>query len=545
VDSPTADPRRRVSGELLLFAALLAAHLLPIWVFPFFPSQDGPGHLALANILRQIDEPDGAVLREYYVHNPGAVPNWFIFAVMSRVLGFLPVPLTEKVVLSAYVLLLPISVRYALRGIAPGAAFLSVLAFPFVYNFALHMGFYNFCISLIGFFFTVGYWWRHRERMGWRSGAVLAALAVATYFCHPVSFVLAFAAILTLAGWRTLLDWKERRPLLPAVRQWVLGPVTAFLPGVVLLLTFLGSRMDSRILAVPLEIKIRHLLFLFGLTSLDPRTTVLALAVAILFAVAALRCLAQRRQILGGGLLLVVAMFLAAYFLAPDSLGGGSLLTPRLNLFPFLGAILWLGTFAWTPRWRRGIQIAAAGIALGFLGVFGQAYARFNDLLAEYLSVLEHVEPDSTLLTLSYAHWGETAEGEMLSFRGAPFLHASGHIAARKRVADLALYEANEDHFPLLYRPDRNPYRHMGAIEGLPPAVDFLTYPQRTGGRVDYVLLWGLSERWRGHPAVGAVVGQLQAAYEPVYTSERGLVRLFRRQGESEKASPAAPSSRN
>ena len=174
--------------------------------------------------------------------------------------------------------------------------------------------------------------------------------------------------------------------------------------------------------------------------------------------------------------------------------------------------------------------------------MFGQAYARFNNLLAEYLTVLEHVEPDRTLLTLSYAHWGETADGQMLSFRCAPFLHASGHIAARKLVADLSLYEANEDHFPLLYRPDRSPYQHMGAIEGLPPTVDFLTYPERTGGRVDYVLLWGLSERWRGHPAVGSVVAQLQAGYEPVFTSERGLVRLFRRQGEIEKVSPSAPS---
>jgi hypothetical protein len=158
--------RSRPSGENLLFWLLLALHLLPVWVYPFIPTQDGPGHQALAFILRQYDLPEAGLLRQYYLPNREALPNWFIFFLMSKALGFVAIPVAEKILLTAYVVLFPVSVRYALRSIDPRAGFLAVLAFPFLYNFTFQMGFFNFCFSLPAFFFAVGFWLRRPERMG-------------------------------------------------------------------------------------------------------------------------------------------------------------------------------------------------------------------------------------------------------------------------------------------------------------------------------------------------------------------------------------------
>ncbi len=533
---PPAAPRRRITGEGLLFAALLILHVAPIWAFRFIPTQDGPGHQALAFILRQYGRPDAGLLRHYYALNREALPNWFIFFLLTRVLRFLAVPVAEKVLLTVYALLLPLSVRYALKGIAQEgsdrAGFLAVLSFPFIYNYTLHMGFFNFCFSLPAFFFTVGYWLRHGERMTPLRTAALALLILWVYFCHPVTLVMTAAALLTLAGWHVLLE----RGAAPAdIRRWLLPPLLALLPAVALMASFVGRRMGSKIDFLPLWEKLKHLAGLYSLASLSHWTPPLAAALALLFYVVACLCLRQRgRRPLEArdGLFLVVLVFLAAYFLAPSEISGGGFVNHRLNLFPFLALILWLGAFDHSERRRRWIQIVATGLAVLFLFVYTRAYVLLNQGLAEIAAAGERMEPDHTFLYLSYAHRGEQPNGRELAFRTEPFLHAGGYIAAEKRLVDLSLYEANEDYFPIYYRPELNPYRHLSVgplgIEQSPPRAEILAYPQRTGGRVDYVLIWGLRQERLGEPDVRKVLDQLAVGFDVVWTGGEGGVTLYR-----------------
>ncbi|HYO15664.1 MAG TPA: hypothetical protein VE685_20900 [Thermoanaerobaculia bacterium] len=537
MDPSSAAPRPRLSPEILLFAALVVLHLVPLWAFPFFPSQDGPAHQETARILREYDEPGAALLRQYYLPNQEALPNWFVFFFLARIFAFLSVPLAEKVLISLYIVFLPVSVRYALRSIDPRAAPLSILSFPFLYNFLFHMGFYNFCFSLAAFFFAVGWWLRHQERLGsWRV-VVLGLLVLWVYFCHPVSLVLAFAVILTLAGWRMLLDVRAGTSLLRSARRWLPGPVIAFLPALVLMASFVGSRMEENVATMPLGVKLQHLVALFSLVSVDRRLLVFSFALSSLFGLMTAWCLARRLRRRGlepaDGLLLAAGVCAAAYLLAPSTLSGGGFLNQRINLFPFFLLILWFGTFEISRRVRWGLRLAAAGISLGMLGLLWPRYAELNDYLAEYVSAGEHIAPDSTVLSLSYAHEGVGPGGRKLAFRLWPFVHATGHIAARKRIVDLSHYQADEDYFPIYFDPALNPFRTMGsnrlAMEGRPPLVDFLAYPERTGGRVDYVLLWQVEAARPDNPRVRAVLRQLAAGYEPVYTSPRGWVRVWRR----------------
>jgi hypothetical protein len=526
---PPAAPRRRISGEGLLFALLLILHVAPIWAFRFFPTQDGPGHQALAFILRQYNRPDAGLLRQYYALNREALPNEFIFFLMNRVLGFLTVPLAEKVLLTLYAILLPLSVRYALRGVSRQAGFLAILSFPFLYNYTLHMGFFNFNFSLPAFFFTVGYWLRHGERMTPLRTAALALLILWVYFCHPVTLVMTAAALLTLAGWRLLLERGA------GFRRWLLPPLLALFPAVALMASFLGRRMGSKIDFLPLWVKLKHLAGLYSLASLSHWTPPLAATLALLFYVLVLLALRQRGKRppeIRDGLLLVVLVFIAAYLLAPSEISGGGFVTHRLNLFPFLALILWLGAFDYSERRRRWIQIAATVLSLLFLLVYVRAYAILNRGLAEIAAAGEHMEPDHTFLYLSFAHKGEQPNHRELAFRTEPFLHAGGYVAAEKRLVDLSLYEANEDYFPIYYRPELNPYRHLSigllGIEGEPPKVEILAYPQRTGGRVDYVLTWGLRPERRGEVGVRKVLDQLAAGYEVAWVGADGLVTLYR-----------------
>ena len=536
-------PSPRPPRETLLFWTLLALHLLPIWIFPFIPTQDGPGHQAVAFILRQFDHPAAGLLRQYYLPNQEALPNWFIFFLMGRVLGFVSVPVAEKILLTAYVLLLPLAARYALRAIDPRAGFLAVLAFPFLYNFMFNMGFFNFCFSLAAFFLAIGYWLKHAERMGPGRTALLALIVLWVYFCHPVTLVVTVAALLTLAGWRMLLDLlaaPERRFAPAAVwrgfRHWLLAPALACLPPLILIASFVLSRAGSRIEMLPMWVKIKHLAGLYSLASLSIWTIPLAIALAILFYAVAALCLRARwgrAPQAGDGLLLAVAVLAVGFFAAPSQLSGGGFVNHRLLLFPFLTLILWFGTFEHPAGRRLGIQIAAAAIALAFLGLFAWEYRQTDRSLSEIVAAGDAIEPDHTFLFLSYAHQGENGKGGRTTFRTWPFVHAGGYIAARKRLVDLSLYEANENYFPLYYRPALNPFLRLApgplGIESRPPEVDLLGYPLRTGGSVDYVLLWGLRDELRGNPKVQAVEAQLAAAYDLIHGTRDGRVLLYKR----------------
>jgi hypothetical protein len=110
-------------------------------------------------------------------------------------------------------------------------------------------------------------------------------------------------------------------------------------------------------------------------------------------------------------------------------------------------------------------------------------------------------------------------------------LFAAGYVAGERGVVDLHNYEARTKYFPFLYREELNPFKHIWKNKSLykMPRVDFLSYPERTGGTVDYVLLWGLREDQRGSEDVHSTMEQLRDGYELIHESERKWMKLFRR----------------
>ncbi|MBM3213805.1 hypothetical protein FJZ36_02670, partial [Candidatus Poribacteria bacterium] len=279
--------------ENALFVLLIAAHLVPIWAFRYFPTQDGGEHLNNANILRRYFTAEGAHFREYFVLNLRPDPNWSGHLVLAALLTVLPAILAEKLFVSAYIVLLPVSARYALRAIRPDAGWLAVLAFPFILNFLLHMGFYNFAFSLPAFFLVVGYWMLHKECIGFRETVVFTGLSLALYFTHPVTYVMASVLVVAAGLGFTL----QHACLMAGTRQWharalwqgfrrrVFTAAYAALPSICLLAAFVGSRSrQPGARAVGMWRRLRTLDTLISYAEPEVRLTA---AVAGLFAIVA------------------------------------------------------------------------------------------------------------------------------------------------------------------------------------------------------------------------------------------------------------------
>src|SRR4029077_8412137 len=116
-----------------IFIALLILYLVPIWCFHYFPSADGPAHIENAHIIRELGGSAATVFREYYTWNPLPQPNWSGHLVMAALMTFTSPLIAEKILLSLYILLLPVSVRCVLGLMEPRTRFLSILIFPLLY----------------------------------------------------------------------------------------------------------------------------------------------------------------------------------------------------------------------------------------------------------------------------------------------------------------------------------------------------------------------------------------------------------------------------
>ncbi len=542
--------------ESIFFFLFIIVHLIPVWAFEYFPSQDGPCHINNANIILGYNNPAHSVFREYYVLNKNIEPTWFGHLILAALMYIVPILVAEKIFLSGYIILFPISIRYVLRAIHPGAEFLSILAFPFIYNYVLHMGFYSFSYSIPVCFFVVGYWVKNQDRLSIRKIIILAFLLLLLYLFHIVSLMMAYTAIILMTLWLAFYDLfylstKKRKQQLDLQALWrgfkkrALMPIYAFLPAFVFVIIFLYQRKTGVAPSPPFWTMLEDLINISSIVSYSKTEGLLSKAIVVFFTAIfiyhIISKVVRHEKNPWDGIFIIVVAYTAIYFLAPNTyiistngMYGGEFIKQRLNFYPFLAMILWFGAQSYHINVKKIIYIVSVGISVIVLGLHITKYAELNNYIEEYLSGTNLIESNTTLLPICFSKKGRTPDGRLISLKIMPFLHAAGHIAAQKNVVTLNNYEANTGYFPILYRPNLNPYIQIvtkGKMDDKPPWVDFITYPQRTGGHVDYVLIWGIRKEQIDTKAArsGSILYQLKKNYKLIYISpQRGLMQLYR-----------------
>lgn len=510
----------------------------------YFPSQDGPSHLENANIIREYNHPDRAIFREYYSINKTSVANWLLHLILAGLISFAPVLVAEKILLSGYIVMFPLSVRYAIGATKPNATFISFMSFPFICNFLFHMGFYSFSYSLPMFFLTMGFWLKYRENLTVGKILILALLSLLTYFFHIVSLIICYIGMALITFFDIVMDTRARQidlAFLWKVLRRRVGPLFfALLPTIFFLMAFLSQQGIKMSYGTSFLLRLKQICVLYSLCSYDLNEVWPSLALACLFAIVISLILVSRirkfRLVTSDMLLFVAFVYMLVYFIAPNTISGGGALTPRLLLYPFFVLILWLGAQSYRKAFKRNIVIASVGIALIFLGLHAKKYAELNTYIDEYLSGMHLVKSNTTLLPLCFSHFGHSLDGQKLSRRVAIFLHISSYIAVQRGVVQLDNYEAfGCGYFPLTYKPSLNPVKHIaihGGIENIPPEVDFLSYPKRTGRHVDYILLFGDYRKFIDHQATKSIFEQLEQGYDLIYSSSnKGQLHLYSRKG--------------
>jgi|GEM_PF-401644 len=521
------------NGERLVFLGLVLISLVPIWAFTYFPSQDGPVHLENANIIVQHYSDIRGILPDYYEVDLNILGQWLWDSVLAGLVAIFPPLTAEKLFLSGYVILFMVAIRSALQTINRDSGFLALLALPFIYSFPFHMGFYNFCYSLPLFFLLLAYWLKHRGQVSWRRAAILGLLSLLLFLSHKVTFVMAWAGITGLILCDTVAKVAGQGPACSSRRMILqanlIPMLLVYFLVAILLALFLYQQGIRIVFHKSIMSRIENFFIPSSLISFAKIEKRFALGVMLAFAGICSYILIMKRfrvRLPTDEFLFVGFFYFLAYLIAPDHISGGTYVNQRMNLYPVFALILWFGAQAFEKLFKRAIIILVTVITLVVSFHYMGKYAELNSYLEDYLSGMHMIESNTTLLPLLFSHRGRSPDDKILSKKVKPFFHASGYIAAQKDIVDLSHTPID----PLLWRQDLNPRVHIGDIQGEPPQVHFITYHERTGGRVDYVLLWGDPGPFSEVEAIRSIFRQLEEGYELVFTSPRtGLMRLFRR----------------
>jgi hypothetical protein len=417
-----------------------------------------------------------------------------------------------------------------------------MLSLPLVYNWPLHMGFYNYALSFALVGWVLGCWLRWREGVTVARWIGLTALTTVLYFCHPVSLIMAFAAILVMGAWLDYFDHREGRATPDAGRRRVAWLAT-FAPALIMAGAFLirgqaGENADEPLVYFSF-LKLRLLADL-SLPLLSFRwaeiyaawpwgVALIAGGVGVLVA----RGRARRFE-RADGLLFVMAVWTIVYLLAPAAAGGGTYIYQRLSIFPLLGCVLWVGAEPPdNPTLRRAVLgLAVCGI-LGLVAVHAAINARLDATLREYVRGAGPVERGQVILPISLTPQGILEGRRAYALRVQPFVHASGYVAMAHQAIDLSDYEGSLDYFPLRFRPALDPKLHGLNLEGDIEAISPLAWERSTGRRLDAVWIYDAS---------GVLLGKMPAHFQeelagsftPQAAPDAGSsgVRVYRRRPE-------------
>lgn len=470
-----------------LIIILLVIHLAPLWLFKYFPSQDGPSHIYNAHVLKEYHKHENYKLRDVFKLNLTLFPNWTSHPIMAALLYVFPPLVTEKILLSLCVGLFPLSMLYFLNAVNKRNVLFGLLGFLFAYNYLLHMGFYNFAISVPLFFFTLGYWWKHKHDITTVNVIVLYVLSLLTYLSHIASYGLLLLVMLILActSWiseAVVAIWSKRKNnmgLLSILKTSgnQLSPLLKF-GGYMLPLYFilLGYYLSS-----PKESGNSHQSaqwikeYFWGVKSLvsftDWHIPVMRVLLGLL-ALAILLTIVQRilkRQWLSAHdpFLLLAILFTIMFIKAPWGLGPGGWINDRIHLYIFLLLTPWFALVL--HRYTR--YVFTAGLILlscVHLGITCYEYHLINPEIKELASGVDKMTPHSTYSTRS-PNWHESDALGTIKYV-TPFGHAVCYYGLYKKdIGHLANYEANYNYFPINFN---------GSYEGITDYILAWHYPQ-------------------------------------------------------------------
>ncbi len=476
-----------------LFVVLLILHLLPIWIFAYFPSQDGPSHVYNALVLKEYGQHENYKMRDAWKLNITIFPNWLSHIALAALLYVFPPVLSEKIFLTIAVGLIPIAFFYFLNAVhkEQNEKYLyGWLGFPFAYNYLLYMGFYNFTLSISFFFLSFGFWWKHKDHIQVKHLCILYILLLLTYLSHIASFGLIVLGMSVAAGciWgiNALVEaWRQRKKDWFAVCKQFTVSLKPLLRFFLYMIPIYFVLMEYYLQSLKQHQTGSHRgmewiwEYFWGVKSIVyftdwhvPVNYALLVILGIGLIISIVYRIYRKQWIKQTDVFLLIALLFTYMFAkAPWGYGPGGWINDRIHLYILLMVAPWLiipdfetqpdttlhpdrpKLSLWLSMNRHKLtRYAIAGCLVIFTllhwGRTTYDHARISPEIAELVSGTNYIEPHTTYsMRVGDAHKSE-ALGRVEYV--TPYIHAQAFYGVyADDVVHMSNYEANYDYFPV------------------------------------------------------------------------------------------------
>lgn len=451
--------------EWVLFYLLIAFNLSLLYKFGNFPTIDGPAHLNNARILKSLLWDNNYFLGNYFIINPTVEPNWTGHFLLAVLMLFFKSAVCEKILLTFYIVMLPVAYRNLMATISDGKVLMSYFIFPFTYSMLFFFGFYNFSIGLVLLFISLNYFLKKKQAVfHWKFFLYFSLLQLLCYFSHVVLFTVLWLCMLTFYTFDLISKFKEgeahKQLFKQALKKAFFIICTAIIP-LTLFVMYLIKHASIAKHAVYLDfrqlinwlITVRvNVMFVFE-KEVFYSTWLFILIFCLVLAAAIYninKSIWSGSKIQNGTKtklpkiiqhqvwLIVTMIILILYFVLPDASVSGGLISVRFILFFYLFLLLWLST-------RVSFKI------IQWLGVGCIVYIQFslhnhyteiirplNKVIKECAQLAKQLPANSLVLPLDYSNnWLQA--------------HYSNYLGADVPLVILENYECNVGYFPLIW----------------------------------------------------------------------------------------------
>jgi len=512
--------------EWCFFAAVILVHLFPLFSARYFVTVDGPAHLYNANLIKNIFLGHGDIIKQYFHLNPNPEPNWIGHLMQAILLVFVPAYLAEKILLIAYVVLLPVSFRLVGSTVNHEGRWASYLIFPFIYNLPLCFGFYNFSLGLPVFFFGIYVW--NTSAFTEKKAALFFMLVVIAYFSHLYTCLF----LIMIAFFRFVQEWfsagNSMKLFLQQHRTRIAALLFSGLPVMVMTLLFIYNKGLTGYNGKMMQMPITELLTYIKVTRplicwiYEPEKDVAIWMSRGLLAMLIVIVYNRFRKVKHGLLnrndfwLACSLGFLVLFFLVPDTMFSGGFISIRMLLYFYLVLLLWIGCQEMPKPLMVCFIVLSLAVSLKLMRMHVEVTKGLSGDAAELAEVADHVEENSNLLPLNYSeNWLH--------------LNLSNYAGAVKKIIVMDNYEAHYPQFPLRWNEHAMPYELLGNFASSKrPCLHLDPYEKVSGIKINYILRWQAPEQL--DDSCSLITGSLiSKQFELSFVSSRGNAKLYRR----------------
>lgn len=529
-----------------LSAILLAVTLSPIWSVERFIVQDGSGHINTSYVMTELLK-GNAFFTDFYTFNSPFVPNsgghWLMILLLQM---FSPFVVT-KIMMSLTFAMVPASIVWFRRQTvgSEGLTTSLLLGCSIGFNWFWMVGSYNFIFGFAGFVFTLGLYYRWRDKMNFIRCCSISLLLVLVFLSHLIGFLVLTGSIAFLAVFAEPAS--RKRTIL-----WTFLALIVALPLLVIYQTLIGVGGAEpfypvwRELADPYSLRswLNHLIAVDPFVLISRRTipftnfnsSMLAVFAPILWMAAALALLTfgtifkgRGRELLSRRYLPFVILFIASILIAlfgPDDfqLTNGGVLRQRIFMaaLVFTIPLFQLEKSVWANRLANGCLI--------FVLIFQTAamweYSfRTNEETKDFIEVSKFIGDRQTIASVVFIE-------DALRFHSVPVPQMTNYLGIGKDVIVLDNYEMGHYLFPVV---TRDPEAKRFAFDLIRSNFVELNNPREgfdenlagldtclaeNSGKIDIMLLWGRNEQ---------VENILRKSFDAQPFFESGRIRLFHR----------------